>query len=662
MAILVASTGLGTYAAGTKVLLWGFNRHAARAGLTALMMTAPLGMMWEISAPVVRSKIQKAVDERQALGDDATVPMSTWYSLGVIQNVISWASEDWALWATSYSLLVVSAMVSTLMPVVLMETLKVITTGGNVPNAVIFMTGVMMGSASLSALRGVVDQEVQTRLAVRIQKIAIANVLGQEMAFFDKTSTGTIFTQLGSVGSIRTLVSELLPGLVTTTVKMTTVCTVLSSYDSKLAFICTIGIPADYILTKWYSKFLTSYSMEVQEISAANKTVVLEMVQSAKTVKAFGAEDEQMSTFWNSVDQLIKLRTRNNVMLGGSSIINTAIPHFNSLLMFGYAGSLARAGLLDMNQLLVVANFQGQLSGLFSTLIDGYGQYATVLGTCAKGYHFMNRKPQQRPRGTLRPEGPLQGAIEFRDVTFKYESQNEPVLRGFNLKIRPGERVALVGPSGGGKSTCVNLILGVYDSEEGDVFIDGHPVSEYDPTWYYSRGVSVVNQNPVLFQASILDNIVMGLKDEADVEEAEEAAKKANAHDFVMQLPDGYETDVGRGGERLSGGQRQRVAIARAIVRNPSVLLLDEATSALDAESEHLVKEALERTMEGRTVVIVAHRLSTIQNVDRILVINEGQIAEEGTHTDLLQKGGIYTTLVRTQLINDIPLTEATTP
>ena len=251
----------------------------------------------------------------------------------------------------------------------------------------------------------------------------------------------------------------------------------------------------------------------------------------------------------------------------------------------------------------------------------------------------MDREPDVRESPTARPLPRVDGRIALRNVSFRY-AEGEEVLRDIDLEIAPGEMVALVGPSGAGKTSLANLVMRFYDPTEGRVEIDGHDVREV--TFHSLRSqIGLVPQETVLFGGTIRENILYG-KVGASEEEVVSAARAANAHDFILSLSEGYGTSVGERGVKLSGGQRQRLAVARALLKDPRILILDEATSSLDAESESLVQEALERLMQGRTTLVIAHRLSTIRKANRILVLSDGRIVEQGNHRELLARGGAY--------------------
>jgi ABC-type multidrug transport system fused ATPase/permease subunit len=284
----------------------------------------------------------------------------------------------------------------------------------------------------------------------------------------------------------------------------------------------------------------------------------------------------------------------------------------------------------------------------FAFLSNLYGEFMQALGASIRIFELMDRESEVKD-GDQTPEQFDRG-ISFEDVSFSYPSRpDEPVLKGISFEVKPGQVVALVGPSGGGKSTCVRLIEHFYEISDGSICLGERDVRTLDPSWFRRR-IGLVSQEPVLFACSIRDNISYG-KDSATQEEVEAAAKQANAHEFITSFENGYDTMVGERGIRLSGGQKQRVAIARALLLDPDLLLLDEATSALDAESEHLVQEAIDRAMQGRTVLVIAHRLSTVRDASQVIVIEKGCVVEQGTHSDLLAQNGVYKQLVMRQLM-----------
>jgi len=307
------------------------------------------------------------------------------------------------------------------------------------------------------------------------------------------------------------------------------------------------------------------------------------------------------------------------------------------------------------------------LTVFFSIMIGamGIGQasqlnpdLAKAKGAAASIFSVIDRAPEiNANEGTGRTLENFVGKVNLHKITFVYPTRKETrVLKSFNLTIQPGETVALVGPSGSGKSTVIQLLERFYDPVKGTVFVDDVDIRDYDLKWY-RKNIGLVSQEPILFSGTITENILFG-KPEASMEEVENAAKMANAYDFIMQQPMAFSTKVGEKGTQLSGGQKQRIAIARAILKDPKILLLDEATSALDAESESLVQDALDKLMKGRTTIIIAHRLTTVRNADKICVIMGGKIVEEGNHKSLLERKGVYESLVSKQLYDKEQETE----
>ena len=314
------------------------------------------------------------------------------------------------------------------------------------------------------------------------------------------------------------------------------------------------------------------------------------------------------------------------------------------ILVFG--GSLVAKGSLDPGGFIAFVAIFSQITRPVRTFIDQFANINQGIAAGERIFSVIDSRPEIEDKPDARTLDGLKRKIEFRDVHFSYDGTRE-VIDGISFEILRGQTVALVGPSGGGKSTLSELIPRFYDPTQGEILIDGISLRDYTQESLRAH-MSVVAQDTVLFNDTIENNIAMG-KPGATHEEVVEAARIANADSFIRECTEGYDTNIGDRGVKLSGGQRQRLSIARAVLKNPDILILDEATSALDTESEKLVQEALNKLLEGRTSVVIAHRLSTIHNADRIIVIDHGRIAEEGTHNELMERGGIYAKLIEMQ-------------
>ncbi len=395
------------------------------------------------------------------------------------------------------------------------------------------------------------------------------------------------------------------------------------------------------VLAVLFGGIIRRYSKETQDRLAASNVVVEEALQGIATVKAFTGEKQEEARYQGALAALVR------------TVMGAAVARglFTSFIVFAMFGSVVAviwfgAGMVQREQITLgdltrFLLYTLYVNGAFGSFADLYSRLQKMLGATQRVRELLREKPETGGPSSPEPTR-LHGEIELIDVRFRYPSRPEAeVLRGLSLVARPGERVALVGPSGAGKSTVIGLVLRFYDPESGVVRIDGRDAREYGLEELRER-MAIVPQDVLLFGGTIAENIAYG-KPGATATEIEEAARQANAHEFIVAFPDGYQTTVGERGVQLSGGQRQRVAIARAILRDPRILLLDEATSSLDLENEALVLQALDRLMEGRTCLVVAHRLSTVRQADRIYVIQEGVITEAGTHEDLHGRiDGVY--------------------
>jgi subfamily B ATP-binding cassette protein MsbA len=414
-------------------------------------------------------------------------------------------------------------------------------------------------------------------------------------------------------------------------------------------------IPIVVLIALAFGRRLRSLSALVQDQLASATTILEEGIGGIRVVQSFGREEYEIGRFRKSIEATFLLAMRR---IRVSNLFGPVISFlgFGAVVsIFWFGGHEVLAGHITPGQLfmflvltLTIAGSIGQFSGLWTSLQE-------TLGATRRLFDILDTPSDiTEPAGAI-PLTRVRGQISFDQVSFAYRDNPEnPILVDVCLEARPGEVLALVGPSGAGKTTLVNLIPRFFDPTSGQIRIDGHQLQTLQVKSLRAQ-IGIVPQETLLFGSSIRENILYGRLD-ATEEEIVEAAKAANAHEFILQLPKGYATLVGERGAKLSGGQRQRIAIARAILKDPRILLLDEATSSLDSESEGLVQEALDHLMRGRTSIVIAHRLSTIQNADRIAVLDAGQIVEIGTHSELLQRDGLYAHLHRLQFRLEEPL------
>jgi ATP-binding cassette, subfamily B, bacterial len=417
----------------------------------------------------------------------------------------------------------------------------------------------------------------------------------------------------------------------------------------KLAAMLVIGIPVIVIPLVLFGRQVRSLSRSSQDRIADVGTTVSETLGAMKVVQAFGQEERELGRFATAVEQAFRV-ARRRFTLRAVMTFSVILMMFGAIVMILWEGASDVAGGRMTGGTIAAFVFTGVLvGGAFGALTETYGDLLRGSGAAGRIHELLIARPEiHAPAEPVAlPEPPI-GSLEFDNITFRYPTRpEEKAVHDLSLNIARGETVAVVGPSGAGKSTLLQLALRFYDPQEGRVLIDGIDVRDVDPAEMRKR-IALVPQETVIFAASAKDNIRYGRWDSTD-EEIVEAAKAANAHEFLDTLPDRYDTFLGEGGARLSGGQRQRIVIARALLRDAPLLLLDEATSALDAHSEQLVQEALERLMKTRTTVVIAHRLATTRAADRIIVMEHGRIVEEGTHDSLTKAKGLYASLARLQ-------------
>jgi ATP-binding cassette subfamily B protein len=488
------------------------------------------------------------------------------------------------------------------------------------------------------------------RIVARLRVDLFRSLMRQEIAFFDERRTGELTSRLASdTTTLQNAVSVNISMGLRFAASVIGGIGLLFYTSPRLTLLMLSVVPPVALGAVAYGRRVRKLSRDVQDALARGGEVAEEALAGVRTGRAFAAEEAEIRRYGDAVMGSFEL-ARRRVRMAGTFMGAASFGAYGAAgLVLWYGGHLVSNGELTLGELTSFLVYTLLVAFSLGGLSDLWADFNKAGGAAARVFELLDRAPSIAASGGERPAR-VEGRVELRDVRFTYPTRKDaPVLRGIDLTIAPGEVVALVGPSGSGKSTLAALLMRLYDPDRGEIRLDGRDLRALDPEWL-RRQIGVVAQEPLLFSCSIADNIRYGRATATD-DEVALAAKVANAHDFVSRFPDGYATLVGERGVQLSGGQKQRVAIARALLKDPRLLVLDEATSALDAESEHLVKEALDRLREGRTTLVIAHRLSTVKDAHRVLVIDGGTIVQSGEHAALMAEDGLYRRLVERQFV-----------
>jgi ATP-binding cassette subfamily B protein len=511
-----------------------------------------------------------------------------------------------------------------------------------------------MAVAALLALGTAVRYALVTRLGERvvtdIRKAVFARVIKMSPQFYENIMTGEV---LSRITTDTTLVLSVIGSSVSVALRNVLIfaggLVLMMLTSAKLTGLVLLIVPAVVVPIMTLGRKLRRLSRENQDWIAQSSGTASESLGAVQTVQAFTHEKITISQFDDvSEKSLVAANTRIN-----TRALMTAIVIF--LVFSGVVGVLwigardVRLGTMSVGELVQFVIYSIMVAGSVAALSEIWGELQRAAGATERLVELLNVEDAvQDPSQPISMSTRAKGAIEFQNVSFNYPARPDiPALDGLSLSINPGETVAFVGPSGAGKSTLIQMILRFYDPTSGRITLDGQDLQDMARDAFRGQ-IALVPQDPVIFAASAMENIRFGRPDATD-DQVRNAARAAAADEFIMRLPEGYDSYLGERGVMLSGGQKQRIAIARAILRDAPVLLLDEATSALDAESERLVQEAVDRLSADRTTLIVAHRLATVKKADRIIVMDQGKIVGVGTHNDLVAQGGLYARLARLQ-------------
>lgn len=513
----------------------------------------------------------------------------------------------------------------------------------------LILIAILFIQSVFSFLRVYTFSVTSERTLADLRQAIYKKLIWSPLSFFDNSRVGELMSRITSdVGQLQDTFTTILAELFRQTLTLILGVAFIFYLAPQLTVFMLLTFPVLVILALIFGKYIRKMSGKTQDKLAEANIVVEESLQSVGVVKAFTNEALEILRYKKSLNEVVKVALK-TASYRGAFVSFVIFTLFGGIVAVGWYGAReVQQGSLEIGELFSFVIYTAFIGGSIAGLGDIYSQLQRSVGASERLLEILKQPDEAEPVDDQRLH--VSGEIVFDKVSFSYPSRTDfPVLKDLDFKIRSGEKIALVGKSGSGKSTIINLLMRFYPVTEGSVIVDGSNIQSYHLTGY-RHNIGIVPQEVILFGGTIEENIAYG-KPGASLDEIKEAARKANAFDFIESFPDGFKTLVGERGVKLSGGQRQRIAIARAILKDPAILILDEATSSLDAQSEVLVQQALEKLMEGRTTIVIAHRLSTIKKVDRIFVINEGRLAEMGSHAELtLLNNGIYSTLLKLQL------------
>lgn len=518
---------------------------------------------------------------------------------------------------------------------------------GHLIGIVILMASVRVFSMGASSVRGYMMAWVGQNITRRMQNETYEHLNALSIDFFHERDTGNLMSRITSdVSRLRDFIANGLQDIVGDSLTLIYMCIIMFSFHWKLALWTLIPIPCLIFFTIYFGKLMSKVYSVLWKRYANISTILSSTIPGIRVVKAFARERYEISRFSELTHQVFS-GEMNAAKLGSLyRPMMEFITYSGSIIIWLVGGWQIFQGDLTLGTLFMFQSYMMRFFGPVRTLCQMNERFIRAGTSAERVFEILDTPPSIADKQDAVALANIKGEIEFRDVFFTYDNEKF-AINGISFDVQPGEMIGLVGHSGAGKSTLVNLITRFYDPNRGSIVIDGHDSRDIRVKALRQQ-IGVVLQDPFLFEGTIAENIGYS-KPGASRHEIIAAAKAANAHDFIIKFPDGYDTMVGERGTRVSGGERQRISIARAILKNPRILILDEATSSIDTETESKIQEALERLVRGRTVFAIAHRLSTLKYANRLVVLKEGEVDEIGTHEELIEKDGTYANLCQKQ-------------
>jgi ATP-binding cassette subfamily B protein len=512
---------------------------------------------------------------------------------------------------------------------------------------ILLLVGAHLIRAVIFAFRSYVMQWLGNRVLLDLRVRVFDHLQLLPLSYYNQRQTGEIMARVtGDLSRLQYFIAEGFQEVLVNLVTVFLIAVILLVMNWKLALLAFAPVPLIAVSTAIFGRLIHLIYHRIWRRMARVSAILTDTIPGIRVVKSFAQEDRESERFSQTTTDLFGQEMRAVRISSGFFPMLGLMTGMGSILIFGVGGYMALTGATTPGVLIAFTGYLWQ----FYNPVQRFGQINHRLQHCVTSaervFEILDSdiEPFDEPdRIILRP---LEGRVEFQNVVFAYE-ESKYALRDISFTVEPGEMIGLVGPSGAGKSTLVHLIARFYDIEEGNILIDGHPIEDLDLKTLREQ-IGVVLQDPYLFHGTIWENISYA-NDQATADEIIEAARAANAHEFIVGLPDGYDTIIGERGQTLSGGERQRVSIARAVLRDPRILILDEATASVDTETEMMIQTALERLVRNRTTFAIAHRLSTLRKANRLIVLRRGKLVEMGTHAELLESGGLYRRLVDVQ-------------